>query len=215
MKKIQAAIFDLDGTLLDSTDLWNQVDRQFLHKRGFLVPVGYAEAVGAMSFREAAEYTIRRFCLTDEPEVLMEEWNQLAYYAYGHTVQLKKHAAEYLLALKERGIKLAVATGLPPRLYLSALQNCGILPLFDALCSTEETQRGKEFPDVFLLAAQRLEVPTEHCMVFEDTLSAILSAKQTGMIVCAVLDEKTAGSWEKIRQAADRYVADFSTAPMI
>jgi len=214
VKSIQAAIFDLDGTLLDSTDLWDQVDRDFLHRRGLAVPPGYADAVGAMSFREAAEYTVRRFGLTDAPEVLMDEWNQLAHYAYGHTVPLKKGAAEYLLSLKEQGIRLAVATGLPPRLYVPALKNCGILSLFDALCSSDETERGKEFPDVFLLAARRLGVSPEHCVVFEDNLQGILSARRAGMSICAVLDKKSEGAWEEIRRSADAWTKDFTTAPL-
>ena len=74
----KAAIFDLDGTLLDSMGVWDQVDIDFLNKRGIEVPPDYMTKVSAMQFRQIAEYTIARFGLTDTPEELMQEWDDMA-----------------------------------------------------------------------------------------------------------------------------------------
>ena len=72
--KIKGAIFDLDGTLLDSMWVWNQVDIDFLGKRGFDVPPDYPKAIAAMSFHETAEYTIKRFDLKEKvKDVIAEE----------------------------------------------------------------------------------------------------------------------------------------------
>ena len=74
----KAAIFDLDGTLLDSMGVWDQVDIDFLAKRGIEVPADYMGKVAAMQFRQIAEYTIARFGLPDTPEALMQEWDDMA-----------------------------------------------------------------------------------------------------------------------------------------
>ena len=96
----KGAIFDLDGTLLDSMGVWDQVDVDFLAKRGFEVPDDYMQKVAAMQFRQIAEYTIARFNLSDTPEELMEEWNHMARVMYSTVVEAKPHAREYLATLK-------------------------------------------------------------------------------------------------------------------
>ncbi|MDR1748769.1 MAG: HAD family phosphatase, partial [Spirochaetaceae bacterium] len=86
---MKSYIFDLDGTLLDSMKLWEQIDIDFLTQRGLEVPPDYIGEICSRSFYEAAVYTVRRFGLPGSPESLMEEWNRMAVYAYGHTVEMK------------------------------------------------------------------------------------------------------------------------------
>ncbi len=97
---------------------------------------------------------------------------------YSNHVGVPPHALDYLLRLKEHGIKLAVATGLPEKLYMPCLKNNSILELFDALCSTDEVQRGKEYSDVFELAAKKLGVAPEHCIVFDDYFQQLKAQRQ-------------------------------------
>lgn len=177
-----AAIFDLDGTILDSMDVWEHIDIQFLKKRNLPVPENYVTEICARSFEEAAQYTIDLFGLQETVEGIIEKWNNMAVEEYSNHVGLLPHALDYLLRLKEHGIKLAVATGLPEKLYMPCLKNNSILELFDALCSTDEVQRGKEYSDVFELAARKLGVAPEHCIVFDDVLPAIKSAKAARML---------------------------------
>lgn len=211
---MKAYIFDLDGTLLDSMGVWEQIDVDFLEKRGIAVPPDYIGEICARSFPEAARYTIERFGLSDSVEDLLGEWNDMAVYAYSHTVPLKPYAREYLKALKERGAKLGIATSLPVVLYEPALRNHDIQSLFDAVCSTDEVQHGKTKPDVFLLAAQKLGISPENCIVFEDIPEAALSAKAAGMTVYAVYDEASAAHWSYIQEMADGALLDFRDAPL-
>ena len=113
---MKAYIFDLDGTLLDSMHIWEQIDIDFLIGRGLSVPPDYLESVSALSFPEAAAYTIERFNLPDSPENLLTEWNNMAIYAYGHTIPMKPYAKDYLDTLKKSKIKLGIATSLPEKL---------------------------------------------------------------------------------------------------
>ena len=210
----KGAIFDLDGTLLDSMGVWDQVDVDFLAKRGIEVPDDYMQKVAAMQFRQIAEYTIARFGLSDTPEALMEEWDHMARVMYATVVEAKPYAREYLESLKASGAKLAVATSLPPMLREPAMKHVGIFDYFDQIVSVDDANDvGKDRPDVFLLAAGRLGVVPEQCTVFEDLLVAMRSAKSVGMRVWAIHDDSSDGDWPDICGLADGVLFDFSEAP--
>jgi HAD superfamily hydrolase (TIGR01509 family) len=211
---MKAYIFDLDGTLLDSMDVWHRIDTDFLHKRGIAVPSDYANAISAMTFFEIAAYTIKRFNLPDSIDSLMREWMDMAAYAYRHTVALKPYAKEYLSALRERGVKLGIATSLSAELHELALRNHEINDWFQAICTTDEAGQGKTQPDVFLLCAKKLGVQPSSCLVFDDILDAVKSAKRAGMKVCAVYDASSDSDWETMQKIADYAILDFQNAPL-
>jgi HAD superfamily hydrolase (TIGR01509 family) len=211
---MKACIFDLDGTLLDSMGLWLDIDIEFLERRGHVAPEDYAVCISSMSFSEAATYTIERFGLQDSVEGLLSEWNRMAAYAYGNTVQMKPYAKEYLLALLKRGVKLGIATSGVPELFEPALLNHGIYDWFDAICDAGEVGCGKSRPDIFLLAAKRLGFKPCDCTVFEDILAAVKSAKSAGMTVYGVYDGSSENDWEEIKQIADGVIYDFQDAPL-
>lgn len=211
--EFEAAIFDLDGTLLNSMDVWEQIDIMFLRKRSLPVPSNYVTEICARSFEEAAQYTIDLFGLCETVDDIIREWNDMAAYEYAHKVKLLPYALDYLIRLKSHGIKLAVATGLPKELFLPCLKNNSVLGFFDVLCSTDEVLRGKEFPDIFELAAKRLQTIPERCIVFDDVLPAVKSAKQANMIVCGVYDKYSAHHRAEIERLADYYILDFKATP--
>ncbi|MDR1135924.1 MAG: HAD family phosphatase [Clostridiales Family XIII bacterium] len=212
---IKAAIFDLDGTLIDSMGVWGKIDADFLAKRGIALPDDYAAKLSALGFREAAEYTIERFGFQESADMLIDEWNAMAIDEYTHRIALKPHAKEYLMELKERGIKLGVATSLHPALYEAVLKNNGVYDYFDVICSTGEVARGKEFPDVFLRAAELMNTAPGSCLVFEDLLQAMRAAKLAGMKICGVFDASSNAHWEEIQRLADGVILDFKDAPRL
>lgn len=205
-----AAIFDLDGTLLDSMYVWQRIDEIFFKKRGMACPADYGRALAGKSYMESAQYTIERFGLKERWEDIVNEWTAQAIEEYSHHVRLKDGAREYLLHLKRAGVKLAVATALPEYLYRPCLENLGILDWFDALCSTDETGgRGKAEGEVFLLAAQRLGVSSGDCAVFEDVFEGIRGAKRAGMRAYCVLDDAAKHSHAEIEGCADAMIASY------
>jgi len=211
---MKACIFDLDGTLLDSMGVWQDIDVEFLEQRGRAVPGDYADKVSAMSFEQAAAYTIERFALTDDAESVMSKWREMAGHAYGHTIQMKPHAKEYLSALRGLGVRLALATSATPEHYEAALCAHGVYDWFEVICGTDEVGCGKTSPDIFRLAADKLKLAPCECVVFEDILPAVISAKSIGMTVYGVYDSFSESSWEEIKEAADGVIYDFKDAPL-
>ena len=206
-----AAIFDLDGTLLDSMYVWRRVDEIFFENMGMECPADYGPALAGKSYRESAEYTIERFGLTESWEEIVRGWTELAHREYAENVGLKPGAREYLTLLRRSGVKLAVATALPEYLYRPCLTHLGILDWFDALCSTDDTGgRGKSRGEVFLLAAERLGVEPKKCVVFEDVLEGVRGARCAGMGACCVLDESSRHAHPEIEPIAHRMIADFT-----
>ncbi|GHV52108.1 beta-phosphoglucomutase [Synergistales bacterium] len=220
-QNMNSAIFDLDGTLIDSMKVWEKIDADFLAKRGLSVPPDYFGAISALGFRETANYTIKRFGLRDSAEDLTREWNDMAYHEYARNIRLKPYAREYLTKLKSMKVKLAVATSSPSVLCNAALSNNGIAGYFDVIQTADSAYSSsaeiydKRSPRVFLQAADKLSVQPERCAVFEDILRAVRSAKAAGMTVYAVYDESSKEDWEEIKREADGFLYDFKDAPLI
>lgn len=209
------AIFDLDGTLLDSMGVWRQIDEEFLAQRGITMPEDYARSISALEFREIAHYTIRRFGLDETPEALMQTWTRMGQYAYAHTVQAKPYAKEYLQYLKASGAKLAVATSLHESMRDPALKHAGLYDYFDAIVSVDEgSNNGKHTPEIYLYTANKVGVEPRDCTVFEDLLTAVRSAKAGGMRVWGVYDDSSAGDWHEIQRIADGTLRTFDQAPL-
>ena len=208
-KTTQAAIFDLDGTLLDSTGLWHQIDYDFMAKRGLSLPEDYQKAVAVMHLQEAADYTVQRFSLKEQPADVVAEWLAMAAEAYANRIPLKPGAKAYLAYLRESGVRLAVATALARELAVPALKRHGIYDWFDTLVYAADVGQGKSSPAVFWRAAEELEVAPAFCTVFEDTLAGVRSAKAAGMRAVAVADSGAAADEEKIRAIADIYLEEF------
>lgn len=203
-------IFDLDGTLLDSMWVWSEVDRRFLARRGLALPPDYMEAVSAMEFARAAAYTIDRFQLDDSPEALVHEWMELSRQAYAREVRLKPGAKAYLARLRESGARLGVATSAAEELFIPALKSNGVFDWFTAFATTKEAGRGKEFPDVFDLAARRLGLSPSVCAVFEDTLPGLRGAAAGGFFTVGVYDAFSTVKQKAAACVANLYIKDFT-----
>ncbi|WP_082174038.1 HAD family hydrolase [Clostridium niameyense] len=209
MNNLKAAIFDLDGTLIDSMDIWNKIDTDFLTKRNLKVPINLKEEIETLTFEEGATYFKNRFKLTESIEDILEEWNNMAYKEYAHNINLKKGAKNFLNLLKYRGIKIAIATSNTTPLVNAVLKNNNILNLFDVITTIDEVSRGKDFPDIYLLTSKKLNIDPKNCIVFEDILPALKGAKAAGMKVIAVYDTYSSKYKKQMESLADLYINDY------
>ena len=199
--EIKGVIFDLDGTLLDSTWVWKKVDQDFLGKHGFEVPEDYSDAIKAMGFEQVADYTIQRFGLALTAEEVMADWNQMAIQAYSEEVRIRPGTKELLLWLKSQGIPAGVATSNISMLYEPCLKKNGIYDLFHSFTEVNEVERAKEFPDIYIKAAEKMGCRPASCIVFEDIIPALKGARSGGFITVGVRET----AWDYEDEIFSRY----------
>lgn len=210
MFDFKGAIFDLDGTLIDSMSVWEEIDREFLKNRNISIPPDYIEKINSMSFKEVAKYTIEKFNLKESEEELIKEWNEMAIYEYSNKIKLKPNVKEYLEKLKENNIKIGLATSSPKSLYEPVLKNNHIYEYFDALNSLEDVQRDKNYPDIYLLVAENLKLNPQECAGFEDILVGINTMKKADFKVIGVYDKYADSDIEEIKKISDKFIYNFN-----
>lgn len=211
LENIEAVIFDMDGTLLDSMWIWPDIDDVFLEKYDLEKPEGFHEGMEGKSYPETAQYFLDLFpTLTHTKEEIMDEWNEMAHDRYISQVQLKPGAKEFILSVREAGIKTGIATSNSRFLVNDTLKALEISGLFDSVRTSCEAGAGKPAPDVYLLVASDLSVEPKKCLVFEDVPMGILAGVNAGMKTCAVDDDFSRPQDRKKRELADFYIHDFN-----
>ncbi len=207
---IDAVLFDLDGTLADSMWIWLDIDREFFAAHNMPYPEHLNDEIEGMGFTETAVYFKETFQLSESVEELKTLWNAQAFEAYRTRIPLKPGAKEFLVLLRQRGIRTGIATSNTLPLVEEFLAARGVSDLIDAVATVGEVESGKPSPDVYLLAAKRLHAAPERCLVFEDVPMGILAGKNAGMRVCAVEDRYAAHLRERKAELADDYIEDFT-----
>lgn len=207
---MKAAIFDLDGTLLDSMPVWQNVGSDYLLAQGIKPPEGLQEKLKTMSFRISAEYFINEFPLNTTVEDLMGYWKDSVAYHYHTTIELKPFVLEYLKQLHARGIRMCVATATDKGLAEAALARLGILDYFEFVITVDEVGMGKEFPDIFMDAARRLDCLPQECVVFEDSLHALRTLRETDFIGWGVHDASAEAELDRVQEVSDRFIWSFA-----
>lgn len=184
-----AAIFDFDGTLLDSLNVWDKIDEESFAKRGIKVPADFADSTATMTPRQVADYVIERFGFTDSPEDLMKEWQDMAFDAYAKHLPLRKGVKNYVDYLHKTGAKLVLITTLSKSLCVAALKRTDLYDYFYLMIFGEDLEsNAKNSPKTYVDLSERIGVKASDCTVFEDSDSALKSACLAGMKTCGVVD---------------------------
>lgn len=210
LKNIKAAIFDLDGTLIDSMWVWEKIDIAYLNSKGLKQPENLKDEINHLSFQETGVYFKKRFNLADPIETILATWHDMAFNHYSKDVTLKKGVLPFLDHLKNSGVKIGLATSNHHSLLEAALHCTGIYEYFDSITTTDEVSKGKNNPDVYLLAAHKLGINPKECIVFEDILEAVKGAKLANMKVVAMHDKSANHQRQELISAADMYIYDFN-----
>ena len=205
----KAAIFDLDGTLMDSMWMWQDIDIEYLGRFQIPVPENLQVEIEGMGFTETAIYFKETFHLPDTVEQIKADWNQMAYEKYAHQVPLKKGAFRLLGEMKKRGMKLGIASSNHIDLVRAALRSNQVEEFFDCIRTACDVAKGKPAPDVYLSVAESLEVEPSECIVFEDVPMGVLAGLNAGMTVCGVEDAYSRERETQVRSLAHYYIHDY------
>ena len=191
MNTIQAVLFDCDGVIADSEPSWNEIDAEHLAFYG--VP-GYkgehkTHIIGK-SFGLAANFYKDMFGLSSSPEELIEQRTGVAAKFYADKIPTFDDVAEVLGALRERGLKVALATSAVGSLIRPFLDRHDITRYFDAIITGEQVKNGKPHPDIYLLAAKSVGIAPENCLVVEDALAGLQAGRSAGCQTVAIPDPR-------------------------
>ena len=208
---MKAAIFDMDGTLIDSLIFWNylweQMGIRYLSDGSFRPDETTDRECRTITLSQAMELVHERFGLGASGAELTEFTEQLLKSFYCEVVQPKPGAVEFLEHLQARGVKMAVATASDGGNVLLAMERCGLKKYFDAVVSCVTVGKGKEHPDVFLLALEKLGTTAEETWMFEDSYVALQTAKRIGMPTVGVFDANNYGQ-DILKENSDYYIAE-------
>jgi HAD superfamily hydrolase (TIGR01509 family) len=212
--RIEMFFFDLDGTLLDSTHVWIDIDTAFLGRHGISpVPPDYTDYVSHHSAPESARYTKERYQLPDSPEQIMDTWAEMAKTAYSQTLQLKPGVREFLQRCRQMNIRMGILTSCFPHLCHAALKHHGLSHLFEVVLTTNETGLEKGDGGLYRLALETCQVRPQDCTLFEDSPGYCAAAKQVGFHVVGLQDRMFASRQEELKALCGpgRYLTDFTS----
>lgn len=209
-RPMAAAIFDMDGTILDSGAMWDGVAEAVVARFGYTPRSTIREDTLPLGMREFAPFLKADYHMAEPEAVIDRAVEEQVRGYYLHQASLKPGAMEFLKALKAAGVKIAVATATERQFVEPALEAVGALSLFDGVFTCPEVGRGKRYPDVYRAAAAALGTDQTGAWVFEDALYAVETAKADGFRVCAVEDEAAAFQRPALKALADCYLEDFS-----
>ena len=207
--EMEGAIFDMDGTLLDSMSVWTSIGEIYLKSQGITSRPDLLDVLRPMCLKQAAEYFAEEYGVKRTVEEIIEDVNGMIATQYREVFPCKPLALELLEELKGRGVKISVATATDPHLAEMALKRTGIYDYLTGIYSCTHVDAGKDQPDVFLYALKEMGTKKEKTYVFEDALYALKTAREAGFPTVGVYDLSAEGQREEIIRLSDFYLYSF------
>ena len=190
--KIKGAIFDFDGTLIDSLGFWKifyrRVGEHFFGDPAFAVDAADDRAMRTQSVYFLANLMYEKYGVAESAEALHRWFIDLVTWYYDEVVEPKVGAREFLSYLKQNSVKMIVATASESKDVCRVLRRHGLLEYFEGVISCTEAGAGKDKPDVFFAAEKLLGTPHEETWIVEDSALAIETAKKAGFFTVGVYD---------------------------
>ena len=208
--RLQSAIFDMDGTLLDSMPIWRDLGASLMREMGLTPGPELNDKLKTLSLRDGLAYCRELYQLPQTVDELVGMVFDRIHDFYCERVQPKPGVEKFLSLLKMEGVWMYVATATDRPLAEAALRHAGIDGYFRGIVTVAEAGAGKaESAEIYERAMRRLQSNKKDTVIFEDAYHAIVTAKAAGFRVAAVYDAEEEDRQEEIRRIADYYIRSF------
>ena len=207
-KDIKLAIFDLDGTLIDSTSLWSDIDKIFFQKRNMDIPINYAKEIAHVGLKEAARITKEKYLPDENEEDILNEWMDYAKKAYQEDIEIKENAKELLELLSRLNVHIALATANAEELYLPCINRLEIASYFEYVVDPKKVKGGKSSVEIYDRVKDYFKVKEDEVIIFEDLLEPIKVASKKYLVV-GVYDLHSTKNIEDNKRHSHIFISNF------
>ena len=199
-------IFDMDGTLLDSMGMWENLGSIYLTKKGIVPPADLKEVIENKTLEEAAEYFIADLGIEGTVKEVVQEILSLIRDKYYNELQLKPGVKKYVLSEYEKGSNMCILTTSDRELAIVVMERTGIGLCFKEIFTAETLGLSKRGPEIFLKTCELMGFEPSNTVVYEDALYAVKAAKAAGCHVVAVYDHMYRNDWDEIKKLGDEVI---------
>lgn len=207
---ITGAIFDLDGTILDSMPYWDSVGAEYMLSMGIVVPPEVKAQIQATSMSKVAEFLIDRYNLNMTVDEFKMNIYQMMAEHYRKEIPFKAGVDKFIKELSNRNVKMCIATATAKPLADAALTRLGLRKYFEEIFTVDEVGVGKTQPDIYRAALNRLGTKKEETFVIEDIWKAMETAHTDGFVTVGIYDNREEANQEKLKANADCYLESYS-----
>ena len=207
MHNIKGAIFDMDGTLLDSMPVWHRLTQNYLKQFNVHITDEDFAACEGFSQPEVADYFLARHPeLPLTRETMLGGMDALITSRYESMAVPKDGVLDFLERMRRQGVKMAIATLTARRHAEKALLDRDMMQYFEFMLTIEDIGVSKREPDIYLAAAERLGLAPADCMVFEDAPYAGVTAHRAGFLLCGLAEPAYAAGAAELRSVSDVFI---------
>lgn len=201
--KIKGVIFDMDGTLTNSMKKWNEIYFELSKDLHITLPEDFLMKYNHISMRGIIKAIVNEFHIQIDENAIYEFWVKKVIKYYENVFKIKPYMLEIIQELKAVNIEMVIATASDRRCAEAFIKNNCLSEYINAVTGLEEVNRPKCFPDIYWKAAEKIGVTPNECIVFEDALVALKSAKSGGFKICGVQDNASLNDENEIKSLSD------------
>ncbi len=206
---MKCAIFDLDGTLMDSMWYWTEACPEYVRSLGIEPEENLSRKFLSLSLPESADYLIKNYGINLSNDEICKGIDKIMERHYVNDINMKPFMKEIVIGLYKRGVKLAIATATDRPLVYKCLERNGIREYFDYVITSTEVGKSKQHPDIYMKCSDYFGIPYEDSYVFEDLPYGIESSSKVGFNTVGLYDKPSEFHQERIKASAKYYFKDF------